>query len=163
MNRESWRTRLWRWTFNWFPAYRGTGGRITFIAGDWSEIRIRLPLSWRTRNYVGSIFGGSMYGAIDPVYMLMLIKGLGRDYEVWDKSATIRFRRPGRETLRATFRVSAEDLAQIRAGVAAQGRIDKEFVVDLVNAEGVRFATCQKLVHVRQRGLAAAPTTATEA
>ena len=163
MSRESWRTRLWRWTFNWFPAYRGTGGRITFIAGDWSEIRIRLPLSWRTRNYVGSIFGGSMYGAIDPVYMLMLIKALGRDYEVWDKSATIRFRRPGRETLHATFRVSAEDLAQIRAGVAAQGRIDKEFVVDLVNTDGVRFATCQKLVHVRQRGVAAAPATATEA
>jgi acyl-coenzyme A thioesterase PaaI-like protein len=96
---ETWRSRSYRWFFNWFPAYRGTGARITYIAGDWSEIRIRLPLSWRTRNYVGTIFGGSMYGAIDPMYMMMLIKTLGPDYVVWDKAATIRFRRPGREPL----------------------------------------------------------------
>ena len=94
---ETWRTRLSRWGFNWFPAYRGTGGRVAYIAGDWSEVHVHVPLSWRTRNYVGPIFGGSMYGAIDPVYMLMLIKILGPEYVVWDKAATIRFRRPGRE------------------------------------------------------------------
>ena len=52
---ESWQTRLRRWGFNFFPAYRGTGARITYIAADWREVRIRLPLSWRTRNYVGTI------------------------------------------------------------------------------------------------------------
>jgi len=60
-------------------------------------VRIRLPLIWRTRNYVGTIFGGSLYGAVDPIYMIMLIKALGPDYIVWDKAATIRFLRPGRE------------------------------------------------------------------
>lgn len=74
---ESWQTRIARWTFNWFPAYRGTGAKITCIASDWFEVRVRLPLSSRTRNYVGTIFGGSMYGAVDPVYMIMLIKALG--------------------------------------------------------------------------------------
>src|SRR2546427_10291649 len=54
----SWATRLTRWRFNFFPAYRGTGARITYIRHDWSEVHIRLPLSWRTRNYVGTIFGG---------------------------------------------------------------------------------------------------------
>jgi hypothetical protein len=32
-----------------------------------SEVRVRVPLGWRTRNYVGTIFGGSMYGAVDPL------------------------------------------------------------------------------------------------
>jgi hypothetical protein len=59
---ESWTTRLTRWRLNWFPAYRGTGARLTYISADWSEVHIRLPLSWRTRNYVGTIFGGSMCG-----------------------------------------------------------------------------------------------------
>ena len=93
---ESWATRRARWAFNWFPAYRGTGARIEYIAADWLEVRVRLPLSWRTRNYVGSIFGGSLYGAVDPVYMLMLIHALGPEYIVWDKAAVIRFSRPGR-------------------------------------------------------------------
>ena len=71
---ESLKTRLFRWWFNFFPAYRRTGGRITYIAGDLHEIRVKLPLNWKTRNYVGSIFGGSMYGAIDPIYMSEIAK-----------------------------------------------------------------------------------------
>lgn len=57
---ESFASRRLRWRFNLSPAYRGTGGRITYIAGDFSEVRVRLPLSWRTRSYVGTIFGGGL-------------------------------------------------------------------------------------------------------
>ena len=143
--------RLVRWGFNRFPAYRGTGARLTWIAPDWSEVRVRLPLGWRTRNYVGTIFGGSMYGAVDPVYMIMLIKALGPDYIVWDKAATIRFRRPGRETLFAVFRIPAEELAAVHAAVADGGKAEREFTVDLVDAAGEVHATCTKLIHVRRR------------
>src|SRR5438045_2663392 len=98
---ESFRTRLERWSFKFFPAWWGTGARITYIASDHREIRVELPLSWRTRNYVGTIFGGSIYSAVDPIYMIMLIKTLGPGYIVWDKSATVRFRKPARTTLHA--------------------------------------------------------------
>jgi acyl-coenzyme A thioesterase PaaI-like protein len=148
---ESWRSRSYRWFFNWFPAYRGTGARVTYIAGDWSEIRIAVPLSWRTRNYVGTIFGGSMYGAIDPMYMIMLIKMLGPNYIVWDKGATIRFRRPGRDTLTATFVLSADDVAAIRADVDASGKTERDLAIDLVNASGVPHASFTKLIHIRKR------------
>jgi hypothetical protein len=148
---ESWPSRLMRWRFNWFPAYRATGARITYIAADWGEVRIRLPLSWRTRNYVGTIFGGSMYGAVDPIYMVMLIKGLGPGYVVWDKAATIRFRRPGRETLYATFLLPPDLLATLRAEADRTGKIEKEFVVELVSASGEVHATCQKLLSIRRR------------
>lgn len=148
---ESWRTRLTRWGFNWFPAYRATGARITYIAGDWGEVRIRLPLSWRTRNYVGTLFGGSMYGAIDPIYMILLIKLLGSAYEVWDKSATIRFLRPGRSTLHATFKVDAATLDAIRDAVAREGRTQHRFTIDLADAAGEVHATCEKVVSVRTR------------
>jgi len=148
---ESWRTRLWRWSFNWFPAYRGTGARVIYIASDWTEVRIRLPLSRRTRNYVGTIFGGSMYGAVDPIYMMMLIQALGPAYVIWDKAATIRFRRPGRETLYATFRIAPEVMTDIRTEVAAKGKIEREFSVDLVNAAQEVHASCQKLLSIRRR------------
>ena len=79
---ESFNTRLRRWKFNLFPAYRGSGGRVTYIADDFREVRIKLPLSLRTRNAVGTIYGGSMYGAVDPIYMIMLMRLLGRGYEL---------------------------------------------------------------------------------
>src|SRR5436853_1768517 len=110
---ESFRSRRLRWWFNLFPAYRGTGGRVSYIAADFREVRVRLPLSWRTRNAVGTIFGGSMYGAVDPIYMIMLMSILGRDYVVWDKAATIRFRKPGKTTLHATFTVDGAELDAI--------------------------------------------------
>jgi acyl-coenzyme A thioesterase PaaI-like protein len=148
---ESWQTRVWRWAFNWFPAYRASGGRIEHIAADWREVRIRLSLNWRTRNYVGTIFGGSMYSAIDPMYMVMLIKLLGAGYEVWDKAATIRFRRPGRATLRATFRVSEAELESIRSDVARDGKTEREYTVELKDPAGEVCASCVKLLSIRRR------------
>jgi len=148
---ESWRSRVTRWGFNWFPAYRGTGARIEYIASDWTEVRIRLPLSWRTRNYVGTIFGGSLYGAIDPIYMIMLIKLLGKDYEVWDKAAAIRFKKPGRSTLRATFRLDDGELDQIKRDVAASGRTERTYTVELKDGEGNVCMSCDKLLTIRAR------------
>ena len=149
---ESLASRRARWAFNWFPAYRGTGAKIEYIAADWLEVRVRLPLSWRTRNYVGSIFGGSLYGAVDPVYMLMLIRALGPEYIVWDKAATIRFLRPGRTTLRATFRIAPNVLEQIRQETRERGKLDRDFEVALADAAGVVHATCIKTVYVRWKG-----------
>jgi acyl-coenzyme A thioesterase PaaI-like protein len=148
---ESWRTRVWRWGFNFFPAFRGTGGRVTYIAADWREIHVAVPLNWRTRNYVGTIFGGSMYGAIDPMYMLMLIKVLGPKYVVWDKIASIRFRRPGRERLIAKFVVTPEDIAEIQNGVAAAGKYEKTYTVHLTSRSGEVHAICEKVIHISTR------------
>ena len=148
---ESWESRLKRWGFNWFPAYRSTGARIEFIASDWREVRIRLPLNWHTRNYVGTIYGGSMYAAVDPIYMVMLIKLLGPGYEVWDKAASIRFRHPGRSTLRATFRIHEEELAVIRAATAQKGRTERQYTVDLVDESNQVCFSCEKLLSIRRR------------
>jgi acyl-coenzyme A thioesterase PaaI-like protein len=148
---ESLRTRLLRLAFNFFPAYRGTGGRITYIADDWREIRVRLPLSLRTRNYVGTIFGGSMYGAVDPIYMVMLIRALGPGYLVWDKAASIRFRRPGRTTLYARFVLDEAELGAIRAALETERAVDRTYRVELTDAAGTVHAEVEKVVHVRRK------------
>lgn len=148
---ESMRTRVLRWGFNLFPAYRRTGARITRISADEREIRVRLPLDWRTRNYVGTIFGGSMFGAVDPVYMLMLIRALGPGYVVWDKSASIRFRRPGRTTLHARFVLDDAELDAIRRSLRESDRTDRVYHIDLVDAEGVVHASVEKTIHIRRQ------------
>ena len=154
---ESWRTRLERWRFNRFPAYRGTGGRVNYIRHDWSEVRVSVPLSWRTRNYVGTIYGGSLYGAVDPIYMLMLIKILGPEYVVWDKAATIRFRRPGRSRLTAEFQLAPELVAGIRDELTRVPKLDRVLTVELLDSAGVVHAVIEKTIHVSRRQPAGAP------
>jgi hypothetical protein len=143
--------RLFRWIMNVWPAYRGTGGHIVSISDDWKHVRIRLPLRLRTRNYVGTIFGGSLYGSIDPFYMLMLIHLLGPDYIVWDKSANIRFVRPGRSTLFAEFHLDDGELAEIRRLLETETKVDRTYSVVLADADGTVHARVEKIVQVRRR------------
>ncbi|HLN57408.1 MAG TPA: DUF4442 domain-containing protein [Thermoanaerobaculia bacterium] len=147
---ESFASRKMRWGFNLFPAYRGTGGRITYIASDFREARVRLPLNWRTRNYVGTIFGGGLYGAVDPLYMILLIKILGPDYTVWDKAATIRFLKPGRSTLYARFVIEEEEIQTIRRLLETAPSIDRVYRVDLTDAAGVVHASVEKTIYIRR-------------
>lgn len=147
---ESWRSRLWRWGFNLFPAYRGTGGRVIYIAPDWREVHVALPLNWRTRNYVGTLFAGSLYGAIDPIYMLMLIKNLGQGYVVWDKAASIRFRKPGRTTLFARFVLTDEELREIRQKLEENPSTDRVYPVEWVDVWGVVHASFEKTLYIKK-------------
>jgi acyl-coenzyme A thioesterase PaaI-like protein len=137
--------------FNWFPAFRGTGARVTYIARDWREIHVTLPLSWRTRNYVGTIYGGSMYSAVDPMYMIMLIRILGEEYVVWDKAASIRFRRPGRSRLFATFQLTDQEIDEIRALLDSATKTDRTYTIDLVDRQGEVYASVDKVIHIRRR------------
>lgn len=155
---ESFKTKLRRWALNFIPAYRGTGGRVTYISDDYTEVHVRLPLSWRTRNYVGTIYGGSMYGALDPVYMIMLIKMLGRDYVVWDKAASIRFRRPGRTTLRAKFVLERSEVESIKSELRGRKSVDRVYRVDLVDDAGKVHAQVEKTLYIARRERAKAET-----
>jgi len=148
---ESFKTRWLRRRFNLFPAYRRTGGCITYIAADLREVRVKLPLTWRTRNYVGTLYGGSMYGCVDPIYMVMLIKLLGRDYVVWDRSATIHFKRPGRTTLHATLRIDAAETDAIRAALRDARSIDRIYRVALTDAEGTVCAEVEKTLYIARK------------
>jgi hypothetical protein len=155
--KESFKSRLIRFLFNLFPCYRRTGVRITYIAPDVSVIKIKLPLNWKTRGYNGTIFGGSMYAAIDPVYMTMISWRLGRDFIAWDKNATIEFRKPGRTTLYATFRISPEQLEAIRTELESVDRTERVLDVALVDDQEVVHAAFTKTVQIRRRIRSTAP------
>ena len=148
---ESFKSKRFRWMFNFFPAYRGSGGLVTYIAEDFHEVRVRLPLSWRTRNYVGTIYGGSIYASIDPIYMLMLIHILGPEYVVWDKAAKIRFKKPGKETLYADFKLDADEIDEIKRLAETERSVDRIYNVELKDKNGVPHAFIEKTLYISKR------------
>lgn len=116
------KTTWFRILMNWYPMYFGTGGKVLSISNDWKYLKIRLKLNIWTRNYVGTIFGGSMFSASDPFYMIMFMKLLGKDYIVWDKGGKIQFVKPGKETMFAEFKISDSLLEEIKREIDAKGR-----------------------------------------
>ena len=145
------RRQFQRLGYNFWPCILGTGVRIDHIAEDWSELRVSLPLTWRTRNAFGTTFGGSIYAAVDPFYVIMLLHRLGKDFLIWDKSATVRFRRPGRSTLHARFVVDDAELDAIALALQGQRAIDRVYRIDLTDANGVVHATVEKVVYIRRK------------
>lgn len=143
-------TWAYRLGFNLFPAYRSTGAWITDLAADFSYMRIKLPLKWRTKNIVGTMFGGSMFAAADPIYMVMLRERLGDDYTVWDKAGSIRFKRPGEDTLYAEFHLPDDEVIAIESELDPGESVDREFSVDLVDDEGVVHAEVTKTIYIER-------------
>ncbi|MBU6451720.1 MAG: DUF4442 domain-containing protein [Cyanobacteria bacterium REEB67] len=148
---ESFETKKQRFFFNFFPCYIASGAKVKYIASDYRQVKIELGLNWLTRNYVGTIFGGSMFAATDPMFMIMLIKILGKEYIVWDKAGSIKFLKPGKEKLFATFIVSDEDLADIEEKLATNDKTEKTFRVDLVDSKGVACAAAERLIYIRRK------------
>ena len=139
---------LFRIGFNLSPMYRRTTARIEQTSEDLHYVRVRLPISWKNKNYVGTIFGGSLYSMTDPIYMIQLINILGPDFVVWDKAATIRFRRPARTDVTAEFTFTPAEIEAIRAGAQGQGSIDVEKSLDLKNTRGETVAEVSKTIYV---------------
>ncbi|MEO9966206.1 MAG: DUF4442 domain-containing protein [Reichenbachiella sp.] len=143
--------RVFKLMFNLFPGFRRTGARMLEASDDFHYAKIKLPLNYKTRNYVGTIYGGSMYSCADGIYMVQLINILGNDYVVWDKSASIRFRRPGNTTLYAEFILSTEFIDQIRAEIKELKEKDYVLKVELVDKEGSVYAIVEKTLYIASK------------
>ena len=128
-----------KYGFNYSPMYRRSTARIINVSEDLKHIRIRLGISYKNRNYVNSIFGGSMFSAVDPIPMTQLIQLIGDEFVVWDKSAHINFKRPAKEDLYADFVFTEEELNFIRKEVAEKDEIDIVKTTKLTNKEGSKL------------------------
>jgi acyl-coenzyme A thioesterase PaaI-like protein len=134
-----------------YPPYLGSGIRVDEADDDYRRVVVSMDLSFYNRNYVGTHFGGSLYSMCDPFYMLMLLKNLGPDYIVWDKAATIRFKKPGRGRVRAEFLLSKECIDEIREQADAELKVEPTFVVEVVDEEGDVVAQVDKVLYVRRK------------
>lgn len=136
---------------NFYPPLLGAGIRVTRMDADMRAVDVEMKLRFWNKNYVGTHYGGSLYSMADPFYMLMLIANLGRDYIVWDKAATIRFKKPGKGTVRAEFRISEEQLEEIRETLKTQATVEPTFTVEVRDGAGEVVAEIEKLLYVRKK------------
>src|ERR1700681_1061798 len=114
-------------------------------------VDVEMKLRFWNANYVGTHFGGSLFAMTDPFYMLMLMANLGRDYVVWDKAAKIRYRKPGRGTVRAEFRLSDSQIDDIREKLKTLPKYEPVLSVEVKDDTGVVIAEVVKVLHVRKK------------
>jgi len=145
------RQRFLEKAINFYGPFLGAGVRLEEMTKDYRYARVTMPLRFYNKNYMGTQFGGSLYSMVDPWYMLMLIKNLGRDYIVWDKGATIQFKKPGMGTVQAEFRLNQEIIEEIKLHVEENKKMDYIFKVEVKDQSGKLICEVDKVVYIRKK------------
>jgi acyl-coenzyme A thioesterase PaaI-like protein len=145
------KSRKLRREINLYPPYLGASVRVTHISDDSRHVEVEMRLRFYNRNYFGTHFGGSLYAMCDPFYVLMLANILGPDYIVWDKAANIRFKKPGKGLVKASFHLTEEKIAEIRAAADSQRKVEPLFQVLVKDAEGNVVAEVDKLLYIKKK------------
>lgn len=143
---------IYKYGFNLSPMYRRSTGKIINVSDDLLSVKIRIKLSYKNSNYVGSIFGGSLFSATDPIFMIQLLNILDSNYVVWDKAATIKFKRPARETCFVDFIFTLDEIEQIKKVVAEKKEIDFVKNIVITNKDTtVVFAEVSKTIYIADK------------
>jgi acyl-coenzyme A thioesterase PaaI-like protein len=134
---------------NYYPPLWGAGIHSQNI--DERTIRVEIKLTPLNRNIVGVHFGGSLYAMCDPWFMLILMRVLGKDYIVWDKAASIKFVKPGRSAVTATFHIPQERVDEIIQATKSGEKHEPIFTVDVLGEESQLVARVEKLIYVKRK------------
>ena len=115
-------------------------------------VDVKINKSIFNRNYNGSIFGGTIYGATDPFYALLfdqILQRQGFKVRVWLKSASIQYLKPGRGNLYFTIFITDEMQAEAIAALNTTGKFVKAYPMEIKNAEGELCAFVMNEVYIR--------------
>jgi acyl-coenzyme A thioesterase PaaI-like protein len=137
---------------NLWPPFLFSGISVLEISKDFRHTKVRLKKRAITSNYVGTLFGGSLFAMTDPFYMVMAMKNLGKGYIVWDKRSEIEYVSPGKSTVFAEFHIWDADLDDIREKVATEGKYLKWFDVEIKTSDGTVVAIVKKQIYIRLQG-----------
>lgn len=134
----------------WYPPFRCMGVRVLALSDDWRQVRLLLPLSGRTRNPGGSMFGGCMASLADPIAALCCAR-VFPGHAVWTRAMSLDFRREARGDLELRFELDPDQEQRIRDELARRGRATPSFEYAFYADDGATCALVHNTVAIRPR------------
>lgn len=156
-----WKLKAVKWMMthgiNYWPPFLGAGIKVVSASKDMTTIRVELRETRLNRNIVGVHFGGSLYAMCDPFFMGILLHHLKKDFVVWDKTATIKFLKPGRGTVHATFTIPLDEIHAIKMRAEQTGKTEEIFKVNIYDEKSNIIAEVEKLIYIRHKPVTEKP------
>lgn len=134
-----------------WPPYLGAGISVESVNSDFTDITVKMPLTKLNSNFVGSHFGGSLYSMCDPFFMLILIQHLKEEHIVWDQSAKIEFKKPGKGTVRAHFNISLEKISELKEQALNEYSLKPVFSCRVLDEKDDVVAVVEKQLYIRRK------------
>jgi hypothetical protein len=140
-----------RQLLNFWPPFLFAGIKVAKLRNDYRYCRVELKNRPWTRNINNTQFGGSMFAMTDPIYPLMLMGALGKEYLVWDKQADINFITPGKGKLVAEFWLSDDMVSAIKAATDQGEKHFPQFLLHIKDQHNQIVAEVNRTVYVRKK------------
>jgi len=134
-----------------YPPYLGAGIKLKHVNSDFTRFEVQMKMHWFNRNIFGTHFGGSLYAMCDPFYVFIVMNYLGNAYIVWDKSAKISFKKPGKGTVKAVFEINKEELQKVKEEIDKVGKKTFFYTAVITNKDNETVATVEKEIYVRKK------------
>lgn len=137
--------------WNLWPPFLLSGIKVQEASKDYRHIVVRLKLRFWNANFFGTQYGGLLYSMTDPFYMIMLHQNLGPDFIIWDKSAHIKYIKPGRTDVTAEFTISEEDLDAIRKDLETVPSLQWNRKIEIRDLNGEKIAEVDKYISIKKK------------
>jgi acyl-coenzyme A thioesterase PaaI-like protein len=156
-----WSPRRGRWLLNLYPPFLFQRIRVAEIGAEYRYARLVVKRSLLNRNLNGTIFGGSISSAADPMHAILFWQALARRglaTHAWTRSARVEFEKPGDCDLTLEFAIEDDVLRAAERAVRAGQSFVRTFPIEVLGHDGVRRARVETEIHLRPvRSKASAP------
>jgi len=141
-----------RFLINLYPPMIFNGVRVIHVAEDYTALKLRIRRTFLTRNHSGSIFGGSLFSAVDPFYALLywqIFQHENIHCSTWLKSAEVKYLKPANTKLFANLFISEEEKNNALSTIKEKGRFDAHYTIYLVDKQGVKYVEVKQLITLK--------------
>lgn len=114
---------------------------------------VRIAKSLFNRNYNRTIFGGTLFSAVDPIYVFMywqIFARKGYRIQGWLKSASIDYKKPGDTTLTIQFALSESDIGEAERQLNEVGKFVKKHGIEIRNTRDELCAVAETEIYIRK-------------
>lgn len=149
---------IWRSTLlsdkqrlEWYPPFWMMRIKVTEISHNWRTVRIKLPLTWVSKNTGGGIFGGFQASLADPVAAIACARAFP-SYSVWTRQLNVDFQREASSDITLHFTISDQQIEDIQRDLDKKNRSTPTFEMIYKTTDGKTCTVIKNTVAIRPKG-----------
>ncbi len=142
-----------KWLLRFYPPFLFQCIWVKRVHDNFVGIDVKICKSFLNINSNRTVFGGTIFAALDPVHPLLLdqiFKSRGlRNTVAWLKSAQIDYLKPGQTSLYFSVHFSTEQIDEAYSSIRRDGKVVRTFLTEVYDKNGVLCAVSHNEVYIR--------------
>ncbi len=126
-----------KWGMRLYPALFFQGIWTQTIPRDFSSAKVKILKSMLNKNFYGSLFGGTIYTASDPFFVLLFYQYFihrGYKLKAWVKGANLIFSKPAFSSLILEFIITQDEFQKAEQSLMKTGKYEGLHRVQAINS-----------------------------